>query len=198
MPGRAGSSRPGPLRPGGREVEGRARPLRCPGRLVGPAHRAARQGVAEVTASRRDRSRRQFQHVHAWRTPTFCYHPSPSVACGGRRGVAQLVARLLWVQDVVGSNPAAPTKTTLRLDDVFRTRLRGGEEPLGASRGEPSRGIGYHPVELLRRPWPALRTRGGIVIGTLSFVSSLQSPNVAPPPAPNSSPTVSRSYDRPR
>ena len=55
--------------------------------------------------------------------PSFCYHDRPSVACGGRRGVAQLVARLLWVQDVVGSNPAAPTKTTLAFPtDVGRRR----------------------------------------------------------------------------
>ena len=83
--------------------------------------------------------------LFARRNATFCYHVHPSVACGGRRGVAQLVARLLWVQDVVGSNPAAPTKTTLRFDEGFWTRPGAGEEHLGASgtTGEPNRrGVG--------------------------------------------------------
>ena len=30
-----------------------------------------------------------------------------------KRGVAQLVARLLWEQDVGGSNPSTPTSVTL-------------------------------------------------------------------------------------
>ena len=35
------------------------------------------------------------------------------------RGVAQLVARLLWEQDAAGSNPVTPTRTSIQSDTRF-------------------------------------------------------------------------------
>ncbi len=36
-----------------------------------------------------------------------------------RRGVAQLVERLVWDQEVAGSSPVAPTIQKTRLNNVF-------------------------------------------------------------------------------
>src|SRR5437867_4396424 len=74
----------------------------CEGRRTS-ASVAARSSERELTSSGYDRS------GAAGFDPRCAEANRPHARIDGRRGVAQLVARLLWEQEVAGAGPATPT-----------------------------------------------------------------------------------------